>query len=474
MSLASLAYQSISLDRVLIGLPFIDYTHFEVNPLAREVAKAGFLRDRSWVPHYTYPKLWKFYDDGSGSRNVMQKTAFMREAMKVLDQAESGGELDRDLSILYQEYYDTHLKRVMLVDAARGLQMAQDAAQQVTARRRFNILNQELFGDINRELWLGIMNSVATSVRTFQPRNNSAKLLKQYLEDALGDMTSTITEFDVYDEQLAADFKPFLEQRYADILSVVPSDFGGKFDATECAEIMTRALHQGGLATWKTEVDKTKINPATSFGKERIYLPTSTSRTADELKRLIIHEQEVHARRGYNGELSGIPLLGFGTANFTPAEEGLGVFMEMILAGSADNPAVHRARDRYITAGLALGVDSGIYRDARSTFEILWRIILLRHCQTNGKSCDELESLAKEQAYTHIENAFRGTSFDAPGVIYLKLKVYYEGLVKNVQLMRQIGANTEAFDQLFVGKYDHTDETERQLITSIIERGISP
>ncbi len=69
----------------------------------------------------------------------------------------------------------------------------------------------------------------------------------------------------------------------------------------------------------------------------------------------------------------------------------------------------------------------------------------------------------------HIENAFRGTSFTAPGVIYCKLKVYYEGLLKNARYFSDNQDDLQqAFTTAMIGKFDHTDPSETALVKRLI------
>jgi hypothetical protein len=175
----------------------------------------------------------------------------------------------------------------------------------------------------------------------------------------------------------------------------------------------------------------------------------------------------VHAQRSQNGYYSGLKILKNGTADYADIEEGLGVLLECIVSGSLENPAFHRARDRYITAGLALGMDSGKPRDARYTYEILWRIIASRK-STDGVISEEIIAQSKDEAYDHIENAFRGTNFAMPGMIYSKLKVYREGLIKNVQYFKDsIDDIDGALDKAMIGKFNHTDPHELELVKHI-------
>jgi hypothetical protein len=87
----------------------------------------------------------------------------------------------------------------------------------------------------------------------------------------------------------------------------------------------------------------------------------------------------------------------------------------------------------------------------------------------DGQIDETLMDKAKAQATTHVENAFRGTNFAMPGVIYTKLKVYYEGLAKNVAYFRNFnGTINEALDAAMVGKCDHTDQNEMDNISGML------
>jgi hypothetical protein len=218
---------------------------------------------------------------------------------------------------------------------------------------------------------------------------------------------------------------------------------------------------------WVSIENPDKSNPTTSQAKSAIFLPSNTRRNSSELRRLIIHEQEVHARRSQNARKYNIKPIQLGTAGCSDAEEGLGVMLECAVANDLNNASFNRARDRYLTAGLALGADD-CPRDARETYESLWRILAIRG--SNDGLIDENDlAVAKDQAYKHVENAFRGTQFWMKGVIYTKLKVYYEGLVKNAKLIDENIDNLDAiFDDIFIGKYDHTDSAEKELVLKVI------
>lgn len=278
-------------------------------------------------------------------------------------------------------------------------------------------------------------------------------------------------EIEVLDENLINSMMPVILERYSYVWQSVPDTSNDiYYNAQQCKEIINAALRNCGLADvgWRTVVSAKKKAPSTSSESKKVSLPSSTNRNANELRALIVHEVGVHAKRGQNGEASGLKLLKTGTADYADVEEGLGVLLECIVNGSLENPAFHRARDRYIAAGLALGVDCGRPRDARQTYEILWRIITTRK-SVGGEVTESLIRQSKEEAYDHVENAFRGTNFSMPGMIYSKLKVYREGLIKNVLFFKKNIHNLgEALDTAMIGKYNHCDSKEHDLVRRAI------
>jgi hypothetical protein len=58
-----------------------------------------------------------------------------------------------------------------------------------------------------------------------------------------------------------------------------------------------------------------------------------------------------------------------------------------------------------------------------------------------------------------------------PGVIYAKLKIYYEGIRKNAQYFAgRSGTLEEAFEEVMIGKYNHTDPRERKSVLRLLEQ----
>lgn len=447
-----------------------DFAYFEGRSTHRIKQKSAFIAAKTWAPDYDYQKLGALHDTPEKGVPLVEKKARLQQAIYTLEAANEQNQLTPEAYELYAEFHQNRLQRIMLVEAARRMGHSDSTAARVIARSEFMSLNEALYGAYDEVTYKGMLHTEKLNVDTFVPATAQAEGVKADLQQFFEGKKLDRPEPELISESLIGALHAYIEEKYAHVLAKVPdTDESVVYGAQECAEIITQALVVGGLAErgWSCVVDARKANPTTSVGTRKILLPEQTARTAAELRRLIMHEQEDHARRGENGALTGVDILSKGTAKYADVEEGLGVLLEVAVAGSVDNPSFHRARDRYLTAGLALGVDDSP-RDARQTYEILWRMMAVR--AANDGVLDEAGILkAKSSAMVHIENAFRGTNFAMPGVIYSKLKVYYEGLCKNAAFFASHSDDLEgAFAVAMIGKYDHTNPREICNVMAVI------
>lgn len=449
---------------------YSDFGQFEdPNTNSRAESKRRFIDNVDYVPDYQYPKLTKLKD----IETTIQKKTDVYNAVLELEVARKAADIVGDSSRaaelqLYRSFHDVRLKKIMLAEAAQHLQNTATSADQETARRSFLLINQEVYGEVNREWFTGMLNTEYHKSKDFQPTDTlGAEISASLIGTLESSEDSSAKEPEVLSEPEMQKLHEFVLKRYNHILSTVPdTDDGTYYDASECVEIINKALSVGGLADvgWLCAINAAKSNPTTNGSLKKIFLPNATRRNASELRRLIAHEQEVHARRAQNGQDKGSELLSSGTADYADAEEGAGVMLECAVEGNLSNPSFNRARERYITAGLALGLDNDAPRDAREVYEILWRMIAVDSSQ-DGSMPESLVEKAKDKAYLHVENAFRGTDFWMKGVIYTKLKVYYEGLVKNARYFADNINNLDAaFGDVMIGKLNHTDSVELEQV----------
>lgn len=448
---------------------FVDYARFEGNSEYRESQKQAFINDEEYTPTYDYDKLDHLIDD----KTLRDKKSSIYEAVLELDAAKNAPDADPAELELYRSFLEFRLKKIMLVEAARNLHTAGTSSAMETAREAFMQMNEETYGEFDISLFNGMMSTELAKTNDFEPKNKTAEFIQsELLELTRGSSIEGTPEKLLLSPEEMKAVHDTLVERYSTILEVVPeTDESVYYNADECAAIMNLALDAGGLAQegWKVVVNPAKLNPATKAEDKLISLPKNTHRNAQELRRLILHEQEVHARRGHNGRLTQFGPLEEGTADYADVEEGLGVLFESALEGNFDNPSFNRARDRYITAGLAMGVNGEGSRDARQVYDVLWRMFAIRNAQ-NGVVSDDIILEAKNAAYGHVENAFRSTPFWRQGVIYTKLKVYYEGLQKNARYFKDhIDDINSAIDNAMLGKYNHTDSHEYDLIAASLK-----
>lgn len=452
---------------------FDDYELFEDDDEPRAKARREFIASLVYAPHYNYPKLDHLYDTDEDGERLQDKKTATYEAILELEANKRNGLLTPSEYDLYASFHEMRLKKMMLVEAAQRIRSAGSSSAQAVARREFMALNREIYGEMDEQAFSDIMTTEQARTAAFSPANDRARDIHRYLADYFNGHQFDGEETPLLDEETMQRFRQVIEERYGEVLAEVPdTDDDKEYDASECNDIMQKTFDKSGLtdAGWELEVSPTKSNPSTNADVKKFFLPKATSRTSAQLQRLILHEQEVHAHRAKNGSDSGLIFLEKGTAGYADVEEGLGVLLECVLAGDFNNQSFHRARDRYITAGLALGID-GTPKDGPATFALLWRLLALRMAE-NGAVSEKHEQAAKELAVKHVENAFRGTNFAMPGIIYTKLKVYYEGLKKNARYFTERQDDIDrALDQAMIGKYNHTDPDEtREVMEALREK----
>lgn len=458
---------------------FIDYPYFEDTAARRREENRAFMTNAVYVPLYQYPKLDRIHNAcNDGDSPFTERKIRTRRAIMELEAANASGSLPEYLYELYASYHEMRLKRMLLVEAAaEQLRMPRLSPERRIVEERYKRLNKELYGVMNAEWFNELMSTESDSIETFRPRGERAQRIqselldytRQHRFDQPRDHMMHLSHDDI------AEIRDALHARFHASLAEVPdAPEEVVYNAAQCAAILQRCLDVEGLGAdgWTCVVDAKKLNPATSAERRCIMLPVATQRTASELKRLWLHEGGVHAIRGEHGRATGITPLAKGTADYAAVEEGAGVLFECVESGDVEgSPAYGRARDRYILAGLALGTD-GVPKDGRQCYEIMWRMIALRQA-TRGSINDDMVSRAKHQALLHDENAFRGTNFAMPGVIYSKLKVYYEGLMQNIQYMKQSiqgGTVEQAIESMLLAKYNHTNPDERMWVESLTHK----
>lgn len=441
---------------------FEDYRSFKRPGTAER--NQEFIDGVEYVPAHDYPALRELH---GGASDVARRKREASRAIMELEANKASSELKAPEYELAAAYHEKQLRKLLLAEEAKNLHDSGSSSAQDTARNAFEKYNKELYGEVDRADFSAMMNTEQARVREFVPKTAEAQRIHQQLLEYFNGIEFGGEEHELMSQEDLAELRRALLERFGDILDAVPeTEDSKKHDAEQIANMFRGALSLRGFTEkgWIVRVEANASVTDTDAKNKEIVLPASLSRTAREIRRLMIHEFSVHALRGQNGAETGIAALGTGTANYGDVEEGEGVLFECALEGNFDNASFYRARDRYIVAGLALGVDGGenqdSRRDARQVFELTWRLFAVRFAE-DGNIDESVIAKAQAEAMTHVDNAFRSTNFAGRGVIYRKLKMYYEGLKKNAKYYERHRDNMgAAVDASLVGKFDHTDEEE--------------
>lgn len=385
---------------------FSDFTRFRDASDRRDTAQKDFIGNNEYVPLYDYPDLFRLYDQPEKSTALpfAEKKRLAQEAVMELEARKYDGQISPEEYELYADAHELRLKRMILVEAARRLNYSGSSSESEVARQEYRFLNHELYGEVNKPTFDAMMMTESERVERFEPKNEQEYMIKSQLLDYFRQNHFEGTEKPLMEVDELAVLREAIERRYGAELAEIPdTDDDVYYDAIQCAGIFNQCLAAGALAGkgWRTVVDDKAANPTTNVVRKEIRLPLSTRRNASELRRLYIHEVGVHAVRGQNGEDTGKKILKTGTGDYADIEEGEGVVFECALADTMDNPSYHRARDRYIVAGLSEGVD-GVPKDGRRVYEIMWRLIAIRNAEDGELSEDAIASAKKVHIRTKI------------------------------------------------------------------------
>ena len=158
--------------------------------------------------------------------------------------------------------------------------------------------------------------------------------------------------------------------------------------------------------------------------EKTLYVKSGEKFSENEVKRLIVHEINVHTQRSYNGEKQRYKIFNYGTANYEETEEGLAFYME-----EKNNLLTNNALKNY--GGRVLAISLALKYSFRKTFNIL------------------TEYFSEEEAYHLALRAKRGLKDTSKPGAFTKDLIYLKGYL---ELKSHLEKNPEDLDLLMKGR----------------------
>jgi hypothetical protein len=254
------------------------------------------------------------------------------------------------------------------------------------------------------------------------------------------------------DEWLRDAFLPVFERKASQVRAIF-GDSNEEITSEEAADRYSKAF----LALGYPECHGIASTEVRTFAAREtdIFVPNQKlelRRKWLQVWRMFWHEGFIHAMTCANGRRTNLKLLGAGTAHYEKTQEGLAMLFEAAAEGTFYGDGVCRAKERYLTAGIADGL-LGSKKSVREVFDALI-------AETDSKPA---------ALYSHIENAYRAIIVpERPDIYYNKLIIYYDSLLNVVKWFRDQDNLDEALNMAMVGKYDFTEPVERENVAKII------
>ncbi len=226
---------------------------------------------------------------------------------------------------------------------------------------------------------------------------------------------------------------------------------GSRMISAQAARCFFEAvLQESGYEGWRVVLDPNASGPRVEAGLRQLFLQDSHI-SLSEIREYVSHELLGHVTRSVAGEYSPFGLLGMGTQDYMPTEEGIADYHERHIA------ALHGQDfdDSGSWLGtLAVGLASGVAATPQTFFSLFSFfepfLLLYRLLWRDDEDRATAEQRARRNALMRCLRTYRGvTDLKRPGVCFTKDVVYLRGLLK---IERAVRDDETVLDRLAVGK----------------------
>ncbi|OGL33427.1 hypothetical protein A3F64_02920 [Candidatus Saccharibacteria bacterium RIFCSPHIGHO2_12_FULL_42_8] len=365
---------------------------------------------------------------------------------------------------------------------------------------QFQVINKELYGEIDKDLADAVYAKIWSQLE--KSKGGRTEKLYKELEDGFVFTANDSTTLDVpglpkpeggekilpkLDTELKEHLKILLDSEFEPAKKVIDEytqTNGEEVSADKIGDLFRAAIESMGIEVDVVE-DEEASNLSWSSAKNAVVVglkrkPISGSKN---ILGLFVHEVGVHGRRSQNGsKLKDIALTnglftdfdaeaGEGPSYLT-FEEGLATTLQNIVTDKTEDWGMPSLAN-YLTAALA----SKGYT-SRQILEIVGRVRTIFSEKDNESTALEEPTLkAKKAATKNIVRIFRGTpsgkaykTSEGVTLHYAKDTAYLSGRIKVIEYLNSIQSEiAENWDSLFAGKYDPTNQHQKQYVQNAMD-----
>ncbi len=224
-----------------------------------------------------------------------------------------------------------------------------------TSALQLNELGLGIYGQPNEQDFLAIVDLQRQRAEELLGSDQSfiQDIAQEYL-DLLPQVSDAGPSLFMPSEATVAHYHGLINEFYGGLMHSVSIDDDRKYTATDMAKTFRKGLQYFEAGEWKSEVEEGGSNIHVDHNNKTVWVGSKRAEaSAENLRKLVVHELGVHVLRRLLGEQTDNPLLwNTGLSGYYTVEEGLGVVVEQALAGKAELRGVQH----YANIGLALGI----------------------------------------------------------------------------------------------------------------------
>lgn len=434
--------------------------------------------DEQWIDTYRgisrYPNL---IDSKLRSKNAEdEKQAFLNNNFSANPNLKPTVDIDKlqqredDLRSLADDIGSSNTAEVVklayiprLGELALNLQMLRSSALGDTDG--FIEANRKIYGEPNYETF----SAVASYFVTFaEEQLDRAK--RPEIRLAANELIQSLTlpnavPFDPISANQFHELKALFGSIYEEALEGIqlPSEISGQVAFKVAEKVLNNLGYDYSVVPQNGRMSTMSVNHA----KKQVKIPEHEVYTAERFKGLMGHEVNIHIAERINGETQPIQMLYSGLHRYLKAGEGKGVLTEQSAYDSyEDFLSTKRFFDlarRYLSIGLARGLDGGVKRDFKSVFNVINKIDFLWESKHNGGDTTDALRTSFDKTWELLAmRTLKGSS--GSGAAAYKDMVYLLGVPEQANLVL---SNPEAINYLNFGKYDLTKPNHRFILGEI-------